>query len=52
METNAMNMCSEIMICIKLQLVRKAFYEDAANPQLSSGVNQIELNPAKCSKPR
>ena len=29
METNAMNMWSEIMICIKLQLVRKAFYEDA-----------------------
>ena len=41
METNAINMWSEIMICIKLQLVRKAFYEDAANPQLSSGVNQI-----------
>ena len=41
METNSMNMCSEIMICIKLQLVRKAFYEDAANLQLSSGVNQI-----------
>ena len=41
METKAMNMWSEIMICIKLQNVRKAFYEDAANPQLSSVVNQI-----------
>ena len=41
METKAMHMWSEIMICIKLQNVRKAFYEDAANPQLSSVVNQI-----------
>ena len=41
METKAMNMCSEIMICIKLENVPKAFYEDAANLQLSSVVNQI-----------
>ena len=41
METSAMNMWSEIMICIKLKLLRKGFYGDAASSQLSSGMNQI-----------
>ena len=36
-----MNMWSEIMIGIKLKLLRKGFYGDAASSQLSSGMNQI-----------